>query len=137
MLRTKYKATRRSLQDILQVIAEELRQACRDQLGRNLEKVARFFVQELRRTLQVRAPLRRAPSGRRVAKTRARPGAPPRRITHRLYRGARYQRLSKYRVRMGVWDVPYAVYLEYGGHPFLAPTWNRAQDQLGRILLGR
>ena len=72
--------------------------------------IAKQFKVELQQVLSVQAPTRRTRSGRLVATTRAKPYAPPRRVTGRLQ--ARITVVeTAHGARVVVWT-PYAVPLE-------------------------
>jgi hypothetical protein len=80
--------------------------------GRGVQ-IAHKLAVEMRRVLSVQAPTRVLPSGRIVARTKAKPFAPPRRVTGKLQSS-----VKEVRVKNGVSVRVYAVY----GYPLEKST---------------
>lgn len=89
-------------------------------IGKNKAKyLVHKMAEETRRLLSVQAPVRLTTGGRLVATTPATPGAPPRKVSGKLYKSVKEQE-TKHGAQLIVY-APYAWYLEKSTqhpHPF-------------------
>jgi hypothetical protein len=111
-------------------------------LEAGLDAGRKFLESEVMKTLAVQAPYRimRAKKSGRVyyrALTKAKQGAPPRRISGNLQHAtASYIHADGLGFRVGTLDqeAPYGAYLEGKNHQYMQPTLNRVADQLAAVM---
>jgi phage gpG-like protein len=123
-----------------QKLADEIRRA----LGRGLEAAAIFLAQRTKELISVPAPRVRI-FGQRGnvegvkyyrAKTKATPGAPPRKLSGVLHASITWEKKAdsgEIVARVGT-NVEYARRLEYEGHSYLHPALTRWRDRLKEIM---
>jgi len=109
----------------------------RAEAARRLSRAAAHAANELRRTVSVPAPRKKArKSGRVYAATPATPGAPPRKLSGRGRAGIAWKLLTNPLAGVVGVNVLYMPRHEREGHPWVAPTLRRERGRLDAILRG-
>ena len=112
--------------------AREIEEYVRKHINKGLDAAAKFVVKQLRVTTGVQATLRRTKRGW-VAKVKATPGAPPRRVTGKGQKSIDYRQTENSVIFSAIY---YMLYWEGHGHPWMRKTIERLTPQIGKIVSG-
>lgn len=105
--------------------------------SRRLARAASHLANELKVTLSVPAPRKKARgSGRVYAATPATPGAPPRKVTGRGRAAVAWELVDNGAAAVVGIGTKYMPRHERKGHPYVGPTLARCRPRLDAILKG-